>query len=53
VLSYDYLLSVLLARVFGYRHDLVAFRGFCHVLTSIRSQPPAEFIEPAAAMDGR
>lgn len=43
MLRYDDLLSVLLARVLGYGHDLVAFRGFCHVLTSTRSQPPAGF----------
>jgi hypothetical protein len=30
VLGYENLLSVLLARVAGYRHDLVALLGFCH-----------------------
>gem|GEM_PF-833687 len=32
VLGYENLLSVLLSRVAGYRHDLVALLGFCHDL---------------------
>jgi hypothetical protein len=30
MLSYENLLSILLARVAGYGHDLVALLGFCH-----------------------
>jgi len=52
MLRYENLLSILLARVAGYGHDLVALLGFCH------DMPPLDLsrrhsLGPAAAIYDR
>jgi hypothetical protein len=53
MLSYEDLLSVLLSRVAGYRHDLVALLGFCHDIFLHLISAAGRFSWPAAAINGR